>query len=112
MSRPTIFQGSDKVLHLTLRQANGDPLNLTGNTEITVCFDGTSGTPVTFLRTGGGVTVIGSDLLGKIDVAIDDTNASLIQTGEKVDFMAYVDFGATRTPIPFFQQIDVVEPPC
>jgi len=111
--RPVIFQGSDKILNLKLREENGDPFDLTGETEITVCFKAADGGASIDLTKGGGdVTITGSLLLGKISVSISDANTDLIETGEKVDFMVYVDKGAIRTPIAFFQLIDVKEPPC
>lgn len=116
MARKRIIQGSDRILNLTIRDANGDPIDLNGVTEITVCFKATGGGQVTFTLSGAEVSVNGNALLGKIVVTMSDTKTSLIEAGLKIDFEALLDTGAhpggSRQYVQFYQQIDVLESVC
>lgn len=106
--RPEIIQGSDRTLQLTMRDSNGDGIDLTNETEITVRFKKTDGTWLEKTMTGSDVTVTNAKL-GKISVDLTDTETALIEAGQKVDFHVYLDNGTDRRIVRFNQQIDVIE---
>jgi hypothetical protein len=108
--RPEIVQGSDRILKLTIRDKNGDPYDLTSNTEITAKFTKTDGSDLEVTKTGGAVTIIGNELLGKIQVSLTDTQTAEIEAGIKIDFVVIIDKGTDRKICRFNQQIDVVTP--
>ena len=112
-SRPEIVQGSDRNLALTIRDANGDPIDLTAETEITAVFTKTDGTNLELTKTSGAITIVGNPILGKITILMTDTETSSLETGIKVDFKVYLDVGVhpggTRRIVRFEQLIDVVD---
>lgn len=111
--RPEIVKGSDRTLPLTIRKPNGDPFDLTAVTEITALFKKPDGTWLEVTKTGGQITLTEDALLGKIEVALTDSNTSEIEAGIKVSFKVYLDQGAhpggTRRIVWFNQQIDVID---
>lgn len=114
--RPEIVQGSDRTLKLTIRESNGDPLDLTAVTEITACFKKPDGTFLQVTLSGGRVSVVGNPLLGKIEVSLTDVDTAAIEAGVKVDFKVLLDQGThpggTRRVVRFDQQIDVLDGDC
>lgn len=77
-----IIQGSKGQITVRLYQgANGvigDPIDLTAVAEISVCFQKADSTELTLTKTGGGITVLGSPLLGKIQIALTAAQTALL----------------------------------
>lgn len=113
--RPEIIQGSDRVLKLTMRDANGDGLDISSETEISACFKKPDGTYLEVTLTGGQITKDDVNR-GKISVSLTDSDTVLIEAGIKVNFKIKLDVGAhpggTRRIVRFDQQIDVLDGDC
>jgi len=77
-----VIQGEKQSFTINLKQPSGSPFDLTGFTEITVCFKAGS-TVVQKLESLAEVSVVGADTLGTItvDLAIADSD-SFSPTGE------------------------------
>ena len=75
-------------LYLTAKKT-GRPYDLTGATEITVKFPGTTATLVKLL-TGGGVSVIGNAVLGHIQVTLSAANINGLSEGNGKDILVWV----------------------
>jgi len=77
-----IIQGSKGQITVRLYQgANGvigDPIDLTGITEIESCFDNADGTELSLLETTGGIVILGSPLLGKIQLVFTSAQTALL----------------------------------
>ena len=113
--RPEIIQGSDRILKLTMRDQNGDGLDISNETEITACFKKPDGTYLEVTMLGG--QIVKTDVnLGKIDITLFDTDTTEIEAGIKVDFKILLDVdphpGGTRRIVRFDQQIDVLDGTC
>lgn len=78
----TIIQGSKATLLIRLIQSTngiqGDPVDLTGITEITTCFQKADGTELMLSFTGGAVSILGSPLLGKLSISLTAAQSALL----------------------------------
>lgn len=106
-----LFRNFAKKIKVTVRQAEGenkgDPVDLTGATEIKACIQEQEAT-----LTGTGIT-LSTPTLGKFE--IDFTAAQLdeanIDTGTSV-VEGFVQFPAGTDPIPFQISVEVEDLPC
>jgi len=90
-----IIQGQDKTFRVKLRDKNGDPYDLTSNTEISACFMKADGTVLTVTKTSTAI-VVASLIKGFIDVSLTDAETILLAVGEKQDFQVCVDYGTVK----------------
>ena len=113
--RPEIIQGSDRTLKVTMRDVNGDGIDISAETEITACFKKIDGTYLEITLTSGQITKTDVNL-GKIQITLTDADTALIEAGTRVDFKVKLDVGAhpggTRRIVRFDQQIDVLDGDC
>lgn len=110
-SRPDIVQGSDRVLNLTIRDRNGDNVDINAETELTARFKKPDGTWLEVTLTEGKITKTDANL-GKIQVSLDSEDTPEIEEGIKVSFHVLLDVGAhpggTRRIARFNQAVDVI----
>lgn len=81
-----IVQTTAKTFFARLFYAKtGEPFNLTGVTEIVALFPGSNGTPIkkTFSNSGG-VTVVGANGAGKIQVALTTIDTANMQANPQI----------------------------
>lgn len=77
---PVIVQGSDRDLEIRLRaQSTGDPIDLSGATEITAQFKNTDGTIQNYALSTGGIQIL-SGLGGRLQVHLPASGTTLLQT--------------------------------
>lgn len=78
----TIIQSRKATLLVRLVQSIngvvGDPVDLTGVTEISTCFQNTTGAELVLTKTGGAITVLGSPVLGKLSIALTAAQTALL----------------------------------
>lgn len=101
----TIYQGEDKDLNVFVKEESGKAYDLTGYTEITAVFKGTSG-DITLTQTGGDITVNSAEG-GDITITISDTNTALLITGT-ASFELLIDVGAVRRIAQYLKVLSVV----
>ena len=78
-----------------------DPLDLTGVAEITACFQKTDGTELMISLTGGGITILGNPILGKIAIALTAAQTALLAVVEA----STLELALTYSGDPFKVQI-------
>jgi hypothetical protein len=100
-----IIQGEDRVLTVRLKNSDGSSYDLTGKTEITACFIGTSGT-ITKLLTATQIAVVGSDDCGTITVSLTDADTALLSEGTQ-GFTVSVDKGTEKRKINLANSLKV-----
>lgn len=107
-----IVRGQDKTFKIKFRTNNGDPFDLTANTELTVCLKNADNTVLTLTKTGGEVLVDGSPLLGVVEVTLTDPQTTLLKLGDKQDFEAQIDEGAIKRIIQLLQKLNISDKIC
>ena len=91
---------------IKLRKKNGDPFDLTGNTEITLCLQKADKTFTAYTKTGGQLAITGDAVLGKVTVTlVGATETNALQIGPKQDFEIKEEKGAVVTKIKFLQDL-------
>lgn len=81
-----MYHGDVKTLHLIARRKNGDPVDLTGVTEIVVSFDPLSGQPVVDRKFSiSGQVVVDNAADGKFSIPIDATVSPTINPADLQD---------------------------
>jgi hypothetical protein len=97
-----IIKGSKKALTVRLGTAvngvQGDPVDLTGITEITTCFLQSDNTELMLSKTGGQITIIGSPFLGKLSIYLSAANSALLQAVDTATLQLSLVYG-TDDPI-------------
>ena len=98
-----IIQGKKAQLTVRLRNATngveGDPIDLTTITEISACFVNTDGTELTLRKTTGGVVVVGSPLIGKIQLVLTAAQTALMAITDHETLEIDLTFGVGVDPI-------------
>lgn len=87
-----VIQAERQSFTIKLRDQDGDPFDLTGFSEITVCFVAGS-TVVTKTQTGAEVSVVGSDELGVISTALTTTDSDSMPKTSQGNIEVQIDFG-------------------
>ena len=105
-----IIQGEDKTFTVLFRKEDGRPFDLTGATEIKLCFPGTTAVQEISL-TGTEISVVNA-LLGEISATINDTKSALLKVGEQQTFEAVIDKGADRSKVKFTELLTVQSSIC
>lgn len=102
-----IIQGGLTNIAVRLQQVLngviGDPVDLTGVTEIVTCFQNTDGTEVTLTLTGGAVTILGNPILGKIGIQITAAQTTLMKVTDGDTLELAITYGSAdpvKTQIP------------
>jgi hypothetical protein len=84
-----VTQGENKVFTVKLRDANGDPFDLTSFTKYKVCLPLTGGVKleVTEVANANGsvVALLGNAILGKIEVTLNFNDTASLNEGERQD---------------------------
>lgn len=78
---PIVVQGFDKILRVELKDTKGEPVDLTGVTEITATFLKTDLTCFTVSMTGGGITLL-SAAAGKFNITLLSADTALLAVSE------------------------------
>ena len=91
-----IIKGSTGSIITRLKDANGDPYDLTNMTEISACFANTDGTTLTLLNSTSGIDVLGSALIGKIEIHLTATNSALLLAVENATLQVTVTLSSGR----------------
>ena len=110
-----IITGEDRngTRPITIRltsESNGLPFDLTGVTEITVCFKNADSTDLS-KTIGSGVTVTNA-AGGQFKVELDDLETALLNIGDNQNIEVAVEFGTQKTIIQLLQVLNVVEALC
>ena len=92
-----IIQGEDRTLTVLLKQTGGLAYDLTGATEITACFVGTSGT-ISKTLTATQISIVGSADCGKITITLTDADTALLEEGTQ-GFTVDVEVGTDKRTI-------------
>jgi len=97
-----VIQGEEQLFNIDLTsQKTQRPFDLTGNTEIKVCFD-SEGTVVQKTKTATEVTVVGSPLLGQISVtllAADTTTLPFTKNGLIIVTVLFASSGPKKAKL-------------
>ncbi|MEN6621505.1 MAG: hypothetical protein ABFD50_08160 [Smithella sp.] len=101
-----IEQGADWVQSLTLKDSNGDPINLTGATAKMQFRPTVNGDLVIDLSNGSGITLGGA--LGTIDMEIDNTVTDDL-TAVSLVFDFFITWSTGKTDRLFYGQVDVIK---
>lgn len=89
-----VIQGERKPWTIDLTSSKtGKPFDLTGNTEIKVCFQAGS-TTIELLKTLAEVTVVGLDELGQISGELTTTQSDSLTPTTEGNIEVHVTFGA------------------
>ena len=99
-----VIQGEDRTLTVLLKEGTGS-YDLTGATEITACFNGTSGA-ISKTLTGTEIAVVGSNDCGKITVALTDVETALLEEGVQ-GFTVEVDKGTAKRIVNLANSLNV-----
>ena len=86
----TIVQGSSKAIDLYLRDENDNPIDLTDLTAFVANVHATTGAPVSISLSASEVVVVGSPLLGHVQLQFPAAKTAL---------MALTNFDATNNPL-------------
>ena len=105
----TIVQGEDRTLTLWATDEKGNPFSLSGNTEISVKFPGTT-TTVERKKTDGHVTVVSADA-GKFQCTLTAANTAAMKSGSKQSFQAEVTFASGKRIVVFDSVLTVKKAP-
>jgi len=90
----TIIQNEQKPWSISLDDDEGEPFNLTGNVEITVCFKTAS--QVTILTKTGGEVTVDDLILGKISGNLTQPQTDAMPKENSGLVEVEVDFGAGK----------------
>jgi len=89
-----VIQGEKQTVNIDLvSKTSGKPFDLTGASEIKVCFKSGS-TIITKLLSLLEVSVVGDPLLGQITTDLSTTNTDAMTATNKGDIQVTVDYGA------------------
>jgi len=102
-----IIQGEDRTLNCFIKDESANAFDLTGVTEITAKFEGTSST-ITVTLTGAEIAIVSPAGGGNITIELNDTNTALLAKGVK-SFQVEVDKGAEKRIVKYLQQLTVEE---
>jgi len=102
-----IYQGEDRTLKCFLKNEEGNAYDLTGVTEITAKFVGTSAT-VEVTLADGDIAVVSPAGGGELTITLSDTNTALLKKGI-TSFEVLVDKGTERRIVQFLQALEVVQ---
>jgi hypothetical protein len=103
-----VTQGEDAEITMRVLK-DGEPMDLTAVTEITVKLPKDDGTAISKTLTLAAVVILGNPVLGKFKVILPDADTALLNAGELQDFEALIDVGATRTIVRFEKALTVLE---
>lgn len=90
-----IIRGADASLTIVVRKDNGDPLDLTGATEIEVRLKKADKTALAKTMSGSAVSVISAHN-GRISVELNETETAGLMVMHNAPVEVVVDFGDTR----------------
>jgi hypothetical protein len=83
----TIIKGSKAKMTVRLYQGVrgliGDPLDLTLVTQISACFAKSDGTDLVVTKTSGKIVVLGSPLIGKIQINLTSSETASLATTDR-----------------------------
>jgi hypothetical protein len=107
-----IIQGADDTIISKIVDADNDPYDLTGFTEIKACFVKSDGSILTLTETGGDISCP-NPASGMITIAVNDVNSALLKTVEKGNFEVLIT-GATGliTIVQFLKKLTVLARKC
>jgi len=87
--------------------------DFTGNTEILVCLKNEDGTELNLLKTTGGVSIIGLDTSGRIQIKPSVAQSLLLKLGKSISFYMQITFSSGDIRIiPFENRLDVLDAVC
>ena len=101
-----IEQGADWLQSLTLKDTDGDPIDLTGATAKMQFRPSVTGDAIISLTESSGITLGGA--LGTIDMAISNTVTSSL-TAVSLVFDFFITWSSGRDDRLFYGQVDVVK---
>ena len=104
----TIIRGEDRTIQLGIREANGQPYDLTSITEIKIELENEDGTTLDLKYTDAEIAVV-SAKAGLISATITDTQSALLKTGNSMDMHASITIGGLVRKALFEGLLTVVE---
>ena len=97
----TIIQGENATFTIKLRDADGDPFDISGFDKYKVCLPATDGevmiSEVANLN-GSIITVDGNPILGKLSVQLKAADTLLLLEEERMDIDLELDVAASAAP--------------
>jgi len=114
-----ITQGENKVFTITVRDQNGDPIDLTLFTKFIVCLpliDGDSKLTITEVANANGsvVALLGAATAGKLQVTANFADTATLSVGTGQDIGVVLDNATNTNPKPNngVAVLNVVASPC
>lgn len=107
----SIFTGDAKTISLRAVQGDcsGDPLDLTGCSEIDIALPNADGTFTHLLLSTSQVVIMTPAVLGKFSAAISSAVSAFLQPGEFQNINVTFTFGSDPFTVPFVQALSVFE---
>lgn len=107
-----IIQGSIKTFTVLLKKAsNGEPFPLSGVTEIETCFKNADDTELMLSLTGGDITVLDAPI-GKLQIALDETETAALALDESATLEIAVDFGSGPQKVQILNAYSIIQTVC
>jgi hypothetical protein len=105
-----IFTGDDKVLSLkAIKANNGDPLDLTGATEIVLALPKADGSLLRLKLSDEQIEIVDSPVLGKIAATITADDSALLNPGVLQSFNVTYTIGAEIVTVAYKNCFSVYE---
>jgi hypothetical protein len=108
----SLIKGTDRTVRVSLRWADGSPVDLTSATSIKALFQQQEDSEnLLELETGegGSIEIVGDASRGQIDIDIDSENSALLRTGERLSWEVEVSFSDAKYVCQFREGLDVIE---
>lgn len=102
----TIYRGFDKEIFFNAKDSDGDPVDISGMTDIRACI----GALVLDVG-GGGAALIGTGVTGEWKVSLTAAQTTGLTTG-KDTIVGQVELGTSVNPIEFTAYVNVKDVPC
>lgn len=103
-----IIKGADVTLTIVIRNTNGDPLDLTGATEITARFRKANKTALEKKLSEVSVSVA-SAINGRISIELTDQDTDALNPMPNAPIEVWIDFGTLRRIAQIRSGLNVIE---
>jgi len=103
-----IVRGEDRTILVKIKSSDGEPHDLTAATEISAVFKNSDASTTTKLLSTAGIAIVGSPLLGHIDITLTDAETLLLGAGT-LGFEVEIDEGADKRIVQLLKSLTVVD---
>jgi hypothetical protein len=105
----TLYRGNEKVILFKVRDADGDPVDLTAITDIKACLQTQS--YAIGVAPASRTQVVAPATNGEFEVVVNATDSALLDTGNST-VIGQIEFGTTTQPIEYKEAVTVKDKPC